>query len=376
MDLLYGFGDRLMGLDLVTPLVVAGSSLLVIAIALRVFREVPRPLPAAVGLVWVMWLTVGYFTPRPVLFSLVFLALFLLASEDRHLRWVLPLLMWVWSSVHGGFIVGLGYLVLDGLRRRDRGRLVDVIACGCVTMFTAHGWGAWEVVIDFVDNGASLDLIVEWLTPRLVSLEHFPFTLGLVAIMFGALKGRIKRADMWIIVPFLLFAFTANRSVPLSGLVLAPFFVRTLANWHLRGDVATRRQTLVNGLVLVAVLLVPWTLPLDGGLDHSLFAVDALKVTAEGPLFHDDAIGGYLIYSAWPDRQVYIDDRAELYEDRFVEFVETRAGLPIWRDVFAEFGIRQALLKTQDPLVQILDLAGWQELYRDDEFVVLAGTTS
>jgi hypothetical protein len=371
MDLLYGWGDRFAGLDLVTPLVVVGSTLLVVAIALRVFRAVPHPLPAAVGLVWIMWLTIGYFTPRPVLFSLGLLAIFLLVAEEDRLRWALPLVLWAWAGVHGGFIVGLGYLILNGLRRWDRRRLVDFLACLVATLATAHGWGTWETVIDFLGNSAALDLIVEWLTPNFISIEHFPFVLGLVAMLFGAIKGRFGHTDMWLIVPFLLFAFTANRSVPIAGLVLVPYFVGALANWQLAGRLANRRQSVLNAIVLVAVVLVPWMVPLRGGLDQSLFAVEALTFADPGRLFHDDGVGGYLIYAEWPARQVYIDDRAELYGDKFADFVNVRAGNAIWKDVFAEFGLSQALLKTDDPLAQILLAEGWVESFRDKRFVLL-----
>jgi hypothetical protein len=371
MDLLYGWGDRLFGLDLVTPLVVVGSSLLVGAIALRVFRAIPRPLPAAVGLVWIMWLTIGYFTPRPVLFSLGFLAVFLLVVAEDRLRWVLPLVLWVWAGVHGGFIVGLGYLVLDGLRQRNRGRLVDLIACFLATLVTAHGWGTWQVVIDFLGSSTALDLIVEWLTPNFISVEHFPFALGLVALLFSAIRDRIALADMWVIVPFVLFAFTANRSVPISGLVLAPYFVGALDNWRMRGSAATKQQSLLNGLVVTAVILVPWLVPLKGGLDQSLFAVSALNYAEPGRLFHDDGVGGYLIYAEWPRRRVYIDDRAELYGDKFADFVNVRAGNAVWRSVFAELGLSQALLKIEDPLAQILLAQGWVESFRDERFVLL-----
>jgi hypothetical protein len=371
MDLLYGWGDRLLGLDLVTPLVIVGSSLLVAAIALRVFRSVPHPLPAAIGLVWIMWLTIGYFTPRPVLFSLTFLAILLLVAEENNVRWALPLVFWVWAGVHGGFIVGLGYLLLDGLRRRERNRIVDLLACLVVTFVTAHGWGTWEVVIDFLGNSAALHLIVEWLTPNFLSIELFPFVLGLCAILFGAISDRIEAADLWVVVPFFLFAFSANRAVPISGLVLAPFFVGALASWRLRGRASTKLQSLLNGLIVIAVILVPWFVPLKGGLDQSLFAVDALAFADAGRLFHDDGVGGYLIYSEWPDRQVYIDDRAELYGARFADFVSVRAGNAKWRAVFDELGLTQALLKVEDPLAQILLAQGWIESFRDERFVLL-----
>jgi hypothetical protein len=90
-----------------------------------------------------------------------------------------------------------------------------------------------------------------------------------------------------------------------------------------------------------------------------------------GPAFHDDAVGGYLIYAEWPERSVYIDDRAELYQEEFIDFVKARAGNDVWREVFDRYQINQALLKLEDPLVQILEAEGWIESFADDRFVVL-----
>jgi hypothetical protein len=170
----------------------------------------------------------------------------------------------------------------------------------------------------------------------------------------------------------MLFAFTANRSVSIAGLVLAPFVVRILRPWRLSGHTATKQQTVLNSVVIVAAVTVPSLVPLAGGLDQSMFAVDALRAVEPGRLFHDDAVGGYLIYSEWPERLVYIDDRAELYEERFIEFVTTRGGGDGWENVFSEFGINQALLKVEDPLAGLLRLAGWKERFREGGLVVLA----
>jgi hypothetical protein len=303
---------------------------------------VPVALPAAIGTIWVMWLTIGYFTPRPVLFSLALLAVLLIAADDQRLRWALPLVMWLWASVHGGFIVGLGYLALDGLRRRDRNRLVDIGAATAVTFLTAHGWGTWQVVLKFLRSSGELDLIVEWLTPDLFSIEHFPFALAVVAMLVGAINGRIIKRDLWVVIPFLLFAFTANRSVPIAALVLAPWFVSGLARASRPGSQVNARQSAFNAGVIVAVVVVPWLVPLEGGLDQELFAVQAISHLEPGRAFHDDAVGGYLIYEQWPERLVYIDDRAELYGDDFADFVDARGAVPGWRYVFARYGLSQA----------------------------------
>ena len=370
-DLLYGWADRKWGLAVVTPIVVLGALLIVGSIALRSYRQLHSPLATAVATLWVMWLVIGYFTPRPVMLSLGLLALLLAIADDERLRWALPPLMWLWASIHGGFVVGIGYLVLDGLRRRDRKRIVDVAAVTLITLFTAHGLGTWQVVLQFLGNGEALDLISEWLTPNLISLELFPFLLGIVALLVGAIRGRVAMSDLWVIVPFLGFAFTANRSVPLAGLVLAPWFVTSLQSLGGKATSTTRVQGVLNAFIMVLVIVAPWLVPIKGGLDDELFAVEAVEHLRPGPAFHDDGVGGYLIYTKWPERLVYIDDRAELYENEFIEFVKARDADEVWREVFARYQIEQALLKHDDRLGQVLAAEGWETMFEDDKFVVL-----
>ena len=124
-------------------------------------------------------------------------------------------------------------------------------------------------------------------------------------------------------------------------------------------------------MILGLVVVLPWVVPIEGGLDDKLFAVDAVEHQQPGPAFHDDGVGGYLIYAKWPERLVYIDDRAELYQDDFVDFVKARDADEIWREVFDRYGIKQALLKNKDRLSQVLKAEGWQTIFKDDTFVLL-----
>jgi hypothetical protein len=231
----------------------------------------------------------------------------------------------------------------------------------------------WETILRFAGSGEALDLIVEWLPPDFTGVEHFPFALGILALLYGAMKGRIQPRDLWVVGPFLLFAFTANRAVPLSALVLAPFFLESLIGTSRSAQSRAKTSEMrLNAILLGTVLLVPLVVPLRGGLDRDVFAVDAVNHLAPGRAFHDDAVGGYLIYAEWPERKVYIDDRAELYGDTFIDFVRGRAGHDEWQEIFDRYQIHQALLKVEDPLAQILTVGGWQERFRDENFVVLS----
>jgi hypothetical protein len=242
-------------------------------------------------------------------------------------------------------------------------------------LFTAHGWGTWEIVLDFLKNRDALNLISEWLTPNFISFALFPFAIGVIALIWGGIAGRLRYQDLWVIVPFSLFALMANRSVPIAALVLAPLFVEPLGRMRLSETAGKAHQSMANSAILLFLIVLAWLVPLKGGLDHDLFAVEALGFVNEGRLFHNDAIGGYLIYSQWPERRVYIDDRPELYGKRFIEFVQIRDGSSNWKKVFREFEIHQALLDLDDPLTEILTASGWTETYRDGEFIVLSDST-
>jgi hypothetical protein len=212
---------------------------------------------------------------------------------------------------------------------------------------------------------------VEWLTPDFLSLGLFPFALAVVALLVVAIRGELTFADLWVVVPFLLFAFTANRAVPISALVLCPWFVSILRSRSRQARTSTPRQAVLNLSIVAIVLGLPWLLPIGGGLDEKVFGLEAVTRLEPVRTFHDDAIGGYLIYSQWPDRLVYIDDRAELYGADYREFAEARGAAPGWEEVFDSLSIEQALLEVSDPLTEVLEAKGWVETYRDQAYVIL-----
>lgn len=88
--------------------------------------------PATAALCWVPAVLVmaGRFTPRPEMFSLLFLGVFLAvlyrAQERPRLLWVLPAVQVLWVNTHGLFVFGpfvLGCLLIDrAVRRPSEGR--------------------------------------------------------------------------------------------------------------------------------------------------------------------------------------------------------------------------------------------------------------
>jgi hypothetical protein len=369
-DIAYGWLDERLDLRAVPLIVAIGSLTLVLFLGLRCYRMVGSGLVATLPLLIIMWLTLGYFTPRPVLLSLALFGVVLVVTDHPRLRWTIPLLFWLWAAVHGAFVVGLGYLVLAGIRRRDRRTATDILAATIAVSLTAHGWGAWQVLVEFAANRESLNLIVEWLTPNLISFGLFPFALAILLILWGGQKGRLAGRDLWVVGPFLLFAFTANRAVSMAAMALLPWIAdpfRPTASLRLERS----RRTIPSAVLAAAAIVVPLVVPLEGGLDQETFPVAASAYLIPGPAYHDDGAGGYLIYRFWPERTVFVDDRAELYGPFFAEFVKVRDARPGWREVLARYDIHQALVRVENPLGEVLRIAGWREAYADDVFVVL-----
>src|SRR5690606_33794138 len=106
-------------------------------------------------------------------------------------------------------------------------------------------------------------------------------------------------------VPFVALALSANRSVPPAWIALSPIIGR----FHLPLRTSLKGAPVAVGLSVV-FLVVPLFVRPDDPIDRSRFPVEAARRLTAERVFHSDASGGWLIYTQWPQRMVYIDDRA------------------------------------------------------------------
>jgi hypothetical protein len=368
-ELLYAWGERLWGLGFVPPMMLLMTSITFLGIGLITYRRSQSVSGTAVLLMLSTILLISFLVPRPVIFSLTLFVLVILAWERPALRWTLPFLFWVWASVHGSFAIGLAYVGLSLLADREWKWLPTAILSGLATLLTAHGLGVVTILLDFVNAREALSLLSEWRRPEIVSVVFLPFLIGLALIVWAAVKGRVTPRHLWVIVPFLLLGLGATRALPPAWLALIPLM--SLGVFDLRVGSALRFSTGQAAVFAVAVLVLPFLIASDASLDEERFPIAAAAALDDSPVFHDDRTGGYLIWSEGPQRQVYIDDRAELYREGLAEFVAVRDGDQPFEPVFARDGIRQALLKVTEPLVDDLRAAGWDTVFEDDRYVVL-----
>lgn len=372
IELFYGWADQIWGLAFVAPFL-ATVSLGVFALLMSlVYRRTRSVEATAIAGVLTAWIGAVFLSPRPVLLSYLGLVLVVAATHDRRLRWTLVPITWVWAAVHGSFVLGVAFVVLMGIRNRTRSSIGDVTAMLVAASLTAHGLGVWQVLWEFLANRGALDLITEWATPDFTHPALIPFLFGVLLLIAGANRPGFEKKDLWVVAPFLAFGITATRAVFPAWIVLILFAASAL---KVVPATSRSRGAGLTGLAIAgaALLVVPYVIPVGDELLDDSFPIDAISALDSEAVFHDDSAGGYLIYALGPARPVFIDDRAELYgAEHMRSMIGARAGQPVWREVFARWGIEQALVRRSDGLAVVLGSEGWNETYSDEEFLVLS----
>ena len=370
-ELIYGRLEAFSGLGFVPVMMLVIMVLTFLGIGLLAYRSSNNVLATGIILILSTVLMVSFLVPRPVIFSYLLSVLVILSWERRQTRWLLPFLFWLWASVHGSFFIGLAYVGLRLLSKKEWKALPVAIASGLATLLTAHGLGVIKILTDFVAARPYLSLLSEWRTPELLSPVFFPFFVGIVLIMYGATRGRIKPLDLIVVVPFFAIALTSLRSVPPAWISLVVLVGVALSSERLR--LPARFGIGASTVFAGAIVLLPFLLIGEAGLSEDRFPIQAAEELDVAPVFHNDVVGGYLIWSRGPALEVFIDDRAELYQERMEEFVDIRVGKEPWEPVFERYGISQALLAADEPMVGWLEEAGWAITYgQGTDFVIVS----
>ncbi|CAN5800953.1 hypothetical protein BH23ACT4_BH23ACT4_13080 [soil metagenome] len=369
-DIIYARLEPLSGLGFVPWMLIVVTALTFAGIGLIAFRASQSVMATAVMLVLSTVSLISFLVPRPVIFSYLLFVLVILGWERQSSRWTLPFLFWIWASLHGSFFIGLAYVGLRLLTKKEWRALAFPVVSGLVTLLTPHGWGVVTMLGDFVTASPHLSLLTEWRTPELFSPVFFPVFVGIVLIIYGATRQRLVPLDLLLIVPFFALSLTAVRSVPPAWLAL---LVPVSLSMRESGLHLPRRFGLAATAIFVAAIaVVPFLLVEHEGLATDRFPVVLADSLDGSPMFHNDVVGGFLIWHSGPDLQVFIDDRAELYQGRMQEYVDVRSGNQPWEPLFERYGITQALLGEGEAMVQWLKDAGWSVVDEQEGFVLLA----
>ena len=168
----------------------------------------------------------------------------------------------------------------------------------------------------------------------------------------------------------------------LSGLAQALVEGRGRAWLDLTRTRALPGKAVVNASLLAAVAIfagarVSYVVRHQGESEAENFPQAAVAFLAEqqppGPILNHYNWGGYFIWKLYPRYRVYIDGRADLYGDAFMDqFAATYYLTSRWRDELERWQVRTVILPPAAPLVTALRAEPtWKQVYADSQAVVL-----
>lgn len=351
---------------------IVGSAVLGL-VGLAIYRSIPSVIVTSLAMVVGVWLLGPFLQPRPVIFSFLFLAIVVVALGDaRRLGWAVVPVVWVWSAVHGSWILGVGLIVLEAVRTKDR-RLFTIAALVLgATLVTAHGMGTWLIVLDFFESREALSMMEEWKPPALQDIVQLPYLFLVAGVVIAGIREKITVRDLIVILPFLLFGLSSRRAIVPATIVLLPWAVRCLPVPRVSSATMASSLVRVAAAAIGVAALLPMAVGPVGVLDEQRFPSPTIVESLEtGRWFHSMATGGYLIYADWPNQLVYIDDRAELYGADFIaRYHSAIAGNHV--EEFATWGIDGVIAEHDWKLIDVLVKDGWQIRARDEYFVSLS----
>jgi hypothetical protein len=92
-----------------------------------------------------------------------------------------------------------------------------------------------------------------------------------------------------------------------------------------------------------------------------------------GPIFNHYDWGGYLIWKLYPQTLVFLDGRADLYGEEFLnEFARTYQLKDDWHQTLDRWHVETVIVPADSRLAQgLLVSPGWALSYRDSQAVVM-----
>lgn len=387
----------------------------------RSVKRVEHPFVSGFALILGALTTAPTWGVRPQMFTFLFASIYVAVlgtytrdERSRPLWWLVPLMV-LWVNMHAGFAIGLALIVLTsaGLAlerilsitepfavtwQRVRPLVMVGLACGAAVFLNPHGARMYLYPFETLRSHAMMKYIEEWLSPNFQEAMFQPLLL-LIFATFSALalsSKRLRIVDLVLLLATAAGAIRSARNIPFFVLVAMPLLAEHSWGWltaHRWGRWLTKPEkrefgsqailkVVLNLLVLVSLPLAVAGLRLQQSVakqpqaeakTYPVAAVEFISMQRlPQPIFNDYGWGGYIIWRLHPNYRVYIDGRADVYGDAFIEeFLSTQSGETGWRAPLDKYGIRTVLVKPDRALASLLrEDASWQKVFEDKQAIV------
>ncbi len=348
------------------------------------------------------------------------------ASSPRtfHRLFWYPLLMLGWANLHGGFLLGL---VLPALylagelihwvtcpQEQDRRLILDklnhlgavIFLSFLASLINPYGYKLYSHIYEYLTNRFLMDHIEEFLSPNFHggAQQCFAAMLLIALITLASASEKVTSARLLVVVFAAYSGLYSSRNLPVSSillaLIIAPVLTATITNAAHKQKIAPRLRNLfttissfsnrmdstessLRGYLWTALaFILGVAICMHGGkignqqwmnsrFSSERFPVEATSVIwsrqIRDPIFCPDYWGGYLIYRLYPQSRVIIDDRHDLYGEKFLkQYLDVIHVTPDWSKVLDGERVNWVLTPTQSSLANILKISPeWKMDYED-----------
>jgi len=370
---------------------------------------------------------------RPHLFTLLFVVAFcwileLAGEKKRHLLWLLPPLMLVWTNVHGGFLAGFlllgataagdamgGVLETDAARRhaafaRVRRLLAVTAACFAVTFANPYFYHLHVHIYRYLRDPFLFRHNMEFQAFNFqdgVAMYAEPmFVLAVLAAAWSLYQRRFGPA--LLLLGWTHLALYSVRNLPIFVLIAAPTVAAMLEDllraakqapvpeWIPRAaarfEAVAAEFGATDGLprvhlasaaataILALALFTPTSsAKLRAEYDPKQYPAQALSVLRSPDIqriFTQDQWGDYLIYNLYPLKKVFVDGRSDFYgsafDEKFIGVMRVKTG---WEQDLNQYSVDTILLPVGESLAGALkQSARWRAIYDDGVAIVFRST--
>ena len=415
-EVFYAGAQRVGGLGLIVLVLSIVTWLGVLCVLLRALLRNPNRLLLGLGML--LALVAGYpiWGPRVQMVTFCFSALTLWLVE-RHLRhggraiWLLAPLFLLWSNLHSGFVIGLGFIAAvliaefaggylhthdNAPRAQLRSLGLVLLACAAVSMINPNGPGILLYAFQTQGSPAQQSMIEEWFSPNFHDWEILAFgfmLLTLVALI--ASNRRMRARDAALVLITTALALQSVRHIALFVAAATPVWIDQASMWFNRrqqlrpapavsgGPSLRFRVTsfalLVSllGLVAVSLRVIPAVRAQADSLPYAQnFPVCATRWLGASPhplkIFNQYGEGGYLAYklSAQGDRVFIFGDAALMGDPLLYSYSDVEQVRPDWDSVIRNSGADIVLFDTGTPLANLMSQSPrWVIVYQDPKNV-------
>jgi hypothetical protein len=330
-----------------------------------------------------------FWPSRPQIFTHLFLVILLAIlfrgrRGKRRLMMVIPLLMALWVNLHGGYIIGLGVMVLfllgdllqpvfarpgDPKWRKDL--LIYLVLGTAACILNPYTYEALVYPFSYYLGDPITLGNREW--QPLILKDFLLYELLLIAAAAAVLSARAGPDPLLLLLGlgFFQMSVTSQRHVPLAALVMA---IILGASWSPPSRIAPLlRDGRARIALTLLVMAASFALALPRHLGYPRIREGVWNVDRPLPedeadyleehgltegLFNQYEWGGYLLFRFPGKDLLFIDGRNDLYgADHNQRYMLAMQADPRWKEWFDEWGVKVVLLRRDPapPLAHVLD---------------------